>query len=123
MDACPGDSLPVFLSEQFLVLCCFKINDVLEFVSSNICLMLPMFYYIGRLKQEKTIKLLTNEHKCITKLGKDMEKLMSFNPAKCYRKRGKIRWAKLSRIPPTEVFHGKTFTVPYIYNTYYTKLV
>ena len=33
---------------------------------------------------------------------------------KCtYRKRGKIRWAKLSRIPPNVVFHGKTFAVPY----------
>ena len=28
-----------------------------------------------------------------------------------YHKWGKIRWAKLSRISPDEVFHGKTFTV------------
>ena len=33
-----------------------------------------------------------------------------------YRKRGKIRWAKLSRIPPNVVFHGKTIVVPYVYN-------
>ena len=25
----------------------------------------------------------------------------------------------LSWIPPNEVFHGKTFTVPYVYNTTY----
>ena len=31
-------------------------------------------------------------------------------------------WAKLSRIPPNEVFHGKTFTVPYIYSTQTTPL-
>ena len=31
-----------------------------------------------------------------------------------YRKRGKIRWIKLSQIPPNEVFHGKTFAVPYV---------
>ena len=36
--------------------------------------------------------------------------------SKEYRKQGKIRWAKLSRIPPNEVFHRKTFTVPYVYN-------
>ena len=34
-----------------------------------------------------------------------------------YRKRGKIHWAKLSLIPPIVVFHGKTFAVPYVYNT------
>ena len=34
-----------------------------------------------------------------------------------YRKRGKIRWAKLSWIPPNVVFHGKTFAVSYVYNT------
>ena len=33
-----------------------------------------------------------------------------------YRKRGKIRWAKLLQIPPNEVFHGKTFAVPYVCN-------
>ena len=33
-----------------------------------------------------------------------------------YRKWGKIRWAKLLQIPPNEVFHGKTFAVPYICN-------
>ena len=37
--------------------------------------------------------------------------------SKIYRKRGKIRWAKLSRIPPNVVFHRKTFAVPYVYNT------
>ena len=31
-------------------------------------------------------------------------------------KRGKIRWAKHSRIPPNVVFHGKTFAVPYVCN-------
>ena len=35
----------------------------------------------------------------------------------CYHKPGKIRWAKLSRIPPNVVFHGKTFAVSYVYNT------
>ena len=34
-----------------------------------------------------------------------------------YRKRGKICWAKLSWIPPNEVFRGKAFAVPYVYNT------
>ena len=29
-----------------------------------------------------------------------------------YRKQGKIRWDKLSRIPPNVPFHGKTFAVP-----------
>ena len=33
-----------------------------------------------------------------------------------YHKRGKIRWAKLSWIPPNVVFHGKTFAVPYVCN-------
>ena len=43
-----------------------------------------------------------------------------------YRKRGKIRWAKLSQIPPNVVFHGKTFTVPYVTTLkqrHYTKLI
>ena len=31
-----------------------------------------------------------------------------------YRKRGKIHWAKLLWIPPSKVFHGKTFVVPYV---------
>ena len=31
-----------------------------------------------------------------------------------YGKWGKIRWAKLSQIPPYEVFHGKAFAVPYV---------
>ena len=31
-----------------------------------------------------------------------------------YCKREKICWAKLLQIPFNEVFHGKTFTVPYI---------
>ena len=31
-----------------------------------------------------------------------------------YRKRGKICWAKLLRIPTIVVFHGKTSTVPYV---------
>ena len=39
-----------------------------------------------------------------------------------YRKQGKIRWAKLSRIPPSVVFHGKTFAVPYVYITKTTPL-
>ena len=39
-----------------------------------------------------------------------------------YCKRGKIRWAKLSRIPPNVVFAVKTFTVPYVYNTKTTPL-
>ena len=39
-----------------------------------------------------------------------------------YCKQGKICWAKLSRIPPSVVFHGKTFAVPYIYNTKTTPL-
>ena len=34
-----------------------------------------------------------------------------------YSKQGKIHWAKLLRIPPNVVFHGKTFAVPYVYNT------
>ena len=34
------------------------------------------------------------------------------NIAVLYRKRGKIRWAKLLWIPPNEVIHGKTFAVP-----------
>ena len=32
-----------------------------------------------------------------------------------YRKRGKIRWAKLLLIPLNVVFQGKTFTMPYVY--------
>ena len=31
-----------------------------------------------------------------------------------YCKQGKIRWSKLSWIPPNKVFHRKTFVVPYI---------
>ena len=27
---------------------------------------------------------------------------------------GKTHWAKLSRIPSNEAFHGKTFMVPYV---------
>ena len=39
-----------------------------------------------------------------------------------YRKRGKIRWAKLLQIPPNVGFHGKTFVMPYVYNTKITPL-
>ena len=31
-----------------------------------------------------------------------------------YHKRRKIRWGKLSQIPPNEVFYRNTFTVPYV---------
>ena len=39
-----------------------------------------------------------------------------------YHKQGKIRWAKLSWIPPNVGFHGKTFVMPYVYNTKTTPL-
>ena len=33
---------------------------------------------------------------------------------RAYHKRRNIRWDKLSQIPPNEVFHRKTFMVPYV---------
>ena len=43
-----------------------------------------------------------------------------------YRKRGKIRWAKLSQIPPNEVFMGKLsqcLTFKALKQCHYMKLV
>ena len=77
---------------------------------------------------EKTLRvMLSCRHKLIkpphklqtTRLQDEVnvwKELNSWCSIMVYRKQGKIRWAKCSRIPPNEVFHRKTFVVPYIYN-------
>ena len=51
-----------------------------------------------------TTSIISNEKSCYSYVAMSRR----------YRKREKICWVKLSWVPPNEVFHRKTFEVPYV---------